>query len=226
MARETIQQALVQGLLARRFVARDDLRAIYGDLCSALQVSEAFEADLDAIQMSLSPLGLDVRTCHDQVTAVAYVALINAKGDSLAELATPYSPSELHYIRSLIGHMIHAPDARFAIPSTQALLVASHMQPTPLTKQAASDLLQNLERRGWFAYLRRTGAYTLTTRALCELDAFLRQEWEGAMYECLVCYALVTLGERCASPQCQAAVHTSCIDAFCARHTSCPQCHQ
>lgn len=70
-------------------------------------VSEAFEADLDAIQMSLSPLGLDVRTCHDQVTAVAYVALINAKGDSLAELATPYSPSELHYIRSLVRPLTH-----------------------------------------------------------------------------------------------------------------------
>ena len=123
-----------------------------------------------------------------------------------------------------IDAIFTAPAARFAVPSTRALQIASHMQPTPLTKHAATELLRNLELRGWLRLSRTTGAYALTVRALCELDTYLRTEFEDAVLECMSFYALVTLGSQCATDGCRGAVHTACEDAYRAGHSACALC--
>ena len=115
---------------------------------------------------------------------------------------------------------------RYALSSTQALQLAMHSQPVPLTKHAASQLLENLERRGWLHLSRTIGAYSLTLRALHELDTYIRTELEDCVLECLTCYAIVTQGERCSTPACRGAVHTSCVDAYRAGHATCTVCGQ
>jgi len=181
--------------------------------------------DLAALQPRVAAVGLDVRTCHDPVSAAPFVVLTNAKADALAELATPHSPAELQYIKALVDAVVHAPDYRFAVPSTQALQMASQMQP-PMTKQAANELLRSLEHRGWLVLSRRTGAYALSLRALVELDTYLRNEMDGGVLECMVCYTIVTVGAVCRTHGCRGAVHTSCADAYRAGHTTCAQCAQ
>ena len=99
-------------------------------------------------------------------------------------------------------------------------------QPVPLTKHAASQLLENLERRGWLHLSRTIGAYSLTLRALHELDTYIRTELDDCVLECLTCYAIVTQGERCSTPTCRGAVHTSCVDAYRAGHATCTVCGQ
>ncbi|WFD28066.1 hypothetical protein MNAN1_003074 [Malassezia nana] len=181
-SRATLQQALVQGLLSRRMVKRAELEHLYAELCSALGLRSALDEDLAEIQPRVAAVGLDVRTCHDPINATPYIVLMNAKADTLAEVATPYSPSELQYIKALIDAIFHAPDHRFSVPSTQALQLASNMQP-PMTKHAANELLHSLEHRGWLVLSRRTGAYSLSLRALMELDTYLRNDMEECVLE-------------------------------------------
>lgn len=177
------------------------------------------------IQPRVAAVGLDVRTCHDPVSAAPYVVLINTKADTFAEVATPHSPAELQYIKALIDAMFHAPSYRFAVSSTHALQMASQMQP-PMTKHAASELLHSLEHRNWLVLSRRTGAYSLSLRALMELDTYLRNEMDECVLECMVCYTLVTMGQVCSTRGCRGAVHTACDDAYRAGHTQCTQCAQ
>lgn len=224
-ARATLQQALVQALLSRGIVRRAELERLYQELSSALQVPPELDGDLAAIQPRVAAVGLDVRTCHDPVSAAPFVVLINAKADALAEAATPHSATELQYIKALVDAVFHAPDHRFAVPSTQALQMASQMQP-PMTKHAASELLHSLEHRGWLVLSRRTGAYALSLRALMELDTYLRNEMDECILECMVCYTIVTIGEVCSTHDCRGAVHSACQDAYRAGHTQCAQCTQ
>lgn len=220
MDRATLRQALVQCLLQRRMTKRADAYAAYQRLATHMGVDEAFDADLDAIHASLAPLGWDVRACHDQVRAEPYLLVVNAKSDELAQVATPYSAAELQYIKALVHAIFHAP--QYALPSIQALQLATHTQPVPLTKQTATQLLANLERRQWLHHL-PSGAYTLTLRALHELDTYIRHELdEACVLECMACYAIVTRGVRCA--WCRGAVHTSCQSAYEAGHATCAAC--
>lgn len=221
-----VRAALLQALLSRRVVLRTEAVALHTRIAEAVggpdQVS--FDSDVIQLQSELARVGLELRVCNDERTAEAYVLLVNTKADALAEIATPYSAVELVYIKTVVEHVVMAPNARFAIASTRALQLASDAQ---LTKRAASDLLQNLEQRDWLHLTRSTGYYTLTLRALNELDSYLRNEFEEQMLECVSCFALVTHGTRCASDGCHAALHTACqqwVQTSGAAARACPLC--
>lgn len=224
-----VRPAFVQALLARRVVRRGEAAAMHAQIAEAAGVHDAdLDADLAALHTSLARLGLDLRACHDQRTGEPFLVLVNAKADTLAEIATPYSAVELVYIKSVVRRVcadqIEAIVTHpcFALRSTDALHLAG---PAQLTKRAASDLLQNLEQRGWLQLQRSSGHYTLTLRALNELDTYLRNAYEEHLLECVACFALVTYGEQCATPGCRAALHTACRQWRAAEEQrSCPRC--
>ncbi|KAI3626755.1 hypothetical protein CBS14141_000756 [Malassezia furfur] len=175
-----VRAAFVQALLARRVVPYRDAAALHARLAAAAGEDGSLNADLAALHTDLARLGLEVRTCHDQRTGDAFLVLVNTKADALAELATPYTAVELAYIKSVIAALLRTAP-RFALPSTAALQLAA---PAQLTKRAAADLLTNLEERGWVHLSHTTGSYTLTLRALHELDTYLRHEAEDEVLEC------------------------------------------
>lgn len=85
-------------------------------------------------------------------------------------------------------------------------------------------MLQNLEQRSWLQLSRTTGHYTLTLRALNELDAYIRNEFEEHVLECAACFALVTHGEQCATDGCRGALHTACKQWLQGGKRPCPLC--
>ncbi|WFC99401.1 hypothetical protein MYAM1_002145 [Malassezia yamatoensis] len=178
-------------------------------------------------------IGLEIRTCHDQRTGQAYMMLVNTRADSLAEIATPYTATELMYIKSLVRFLdlkpliqietIFVNHPRYAISSMAALQLAG---PAQLTKRAASDVLAHLQEQKWIDLSRSTGQYTLTLRALQELDTYLRNQLEQHVLECVACFALVTQGEQCATDGCRGALHTSCRQWHSAQpNRRCPACN-
>lgn len=182
------------------------------------------ERVLEQINGDLAPLGYEVRSCVDEQSEALQLVVVNTKANAFAELATPYSPAELAYVKMVIQAIFHAPDAQFSVASNAALQLASQMQPTPMTKRAASDLLESLQLRRWLTLSRRTGRYALTVRALNELDMYLRSEFEEQVYECRSCYELVTIGWRCSAVGCRGALHRTCAARSHAAEEGCPAC--
>ena len=88
-AAETRRQALLQVLLSRRFCTRSEAHDAYLVLTEELEESlpDEFDRDVDALSTALAPLGLELRACHDPAHGTPYLALINAKADSLSELS-------------------------------------------------------------------------------------------------------------------------------------------
>ena len=200
------RQALVQMLLARRVMPLADAERVWTRVTHDMGESGALADALTALNAELTHVGLEVRSARDQSRGTPLVVLVNTRGDAIAEGATPYTGSELAFVRALVD-AASAPDA-FAISTTDALSLAAH----PMSKRAATDVLRSLVERGWIS--ERRGAYVLAPRALCELDAYLRSD-ENAL-ECGACYELVTIGERCTTPGCRGALHTVCVRATCA----------
>ena len=168
------RQALVQMLLARRVMPLADAERVWTRVTHDMGESGALADALTALNAELTHVGLEVRSARDQSRGTPLVVLVNTRGDAIAEGATPYTGSELAFVRALVD-AASAPDA-FAISTTDALSLAAH----PMSKRAATDVLRSLVERGWIS--ERRGAYVLAPRALCELDAYLRSD-ENAL-EC------------------------------------------
>lgn len=75
---------------------------MYRHLAEHLGYGDKWDEDLEAIQHRLQPLGFEVRSCHDEISGTVFLVLINTKSDALAQVATPYTASELQYIKTLV----------------------------------------------------------------------------------------------------------------------------
>ncbi|WFD06941.1 hypothetical protein MVES1_002296 [Malassezia vespertilionis] len=166
--------ALLQTLLSRRFLAREEAERCYAALEDAMEErGPGLDDAITLLNERLAGVSLEIRACHDQISRAQFLVLVNTKADTLAELATPYTPTELVYIKAILEAIWTAPQRHYALSSTAALQLAPSLQ---LSKRAASDLLQDLERRNWI--VNRGGYYTMSLRALTELDAYIRNEFE------------------------------------------------
>lgn len=103
-----------------------------------------------------------------------------------------------------------------------------------LKHSEVETVLENLVGGGWFEKSRE-GFYSLTPRALLELRPWLlgtfndpdaeEGEWQRIKF-CEACKDIVTVGIRCAEPDCILRVHDICEDAFwrTRRDKKCPRC--
>ncbi|KAJ4165062.1 hypothetical protein LMH87_006709 [Akanthomyces muscarius] len=103
-----------------------------------------------------------------------------------------------------------------------------------LKHSEVETVLENLVGGGWFEKSRE-GFYSLTPRALLELRPWLlgtfnypdaeEGEWQRIKF-CEACKDIVTVGVRCAEPDCIVRVHDICEEAFwrTRRDKKCPRC--
>ncbi|OAQ96343.1 hypothetical protein LLEC1_01052 [Akanthomyces lecanii] len=103
-----------------------------------------------------------------------------------------------------------------------------------LKHSEVETVLENLVGGGWFEKSRE-GFYSLTPRALLELRPWLLGtfnypdaedgEWQRIKF-CEACKDIVTVGVRCAEPDCIVRVHDICEEAFwrTRRDKKCPRC--
>ncbi|CEH17759.1 Non-SMC (structural maintenance of chromosomes) element 1 protein (NSE1) [Ceraceosorus bombacis] len=215
---KVLRAAFLQALLSRRIVSESESKAIFLRVCAACgleadrDVTSQYEAFIDEIMQHLAPLGLELRSTVDQTRSegggVTVRAITNAKVDELSKLATPFTPLELSYIKRVVSGIVTAPDECFCVSTTEALLVARRTTP-PLSKRAAEALLDRVVARGWFLQS-GTGYYSLGTRAILELQMYLKAEFPDHMLLCKSCDEIVTVGLSCSVPGCDARLHRHC----------------
>lgn len=62
---------------------------------------------------AITGLGLEIRRVVDEWTSKPLVALVNTKGDEIAQLATTYTPQEIAFIKRLVSFV---PFTMYATP--------------------------------------------------------------------------------------------------------------
>ncbi|PWN53175.1 hypothetical protein IE53DRAFT_384356 [Violaceomyces palustris] len=206
------RRAYLQAILSRRSLTESQSKHLHRSACKVTRApysEDEYGEFFDQVSNSLSKVGLEIRRLIDQETNVATLALINTKGDEMAQMATNYSASELAFIKRLIQAIFTAEDEAYSLTSINALRLGGELKP-PMSKRTCEKLLENLVSKSWFSYSASSGRYKFSTRSILELEGYLRNEFPDFVLECYHCKNLVTKGLACAKPNCKLRLHLHC----------------
>lgn len=213
---------------------------------------EDFQSYLGAASQAASLFDYEIRSTVHQVTKQRIYALVNTASDPQTQLATTYTPDELSFIKRLLDAMFEKYNTArmevLAVTEMQAMKLArpdrrqsqadgaSSQAPTDrgLKHSEVENVLGGLVDGGWMERSRE-GFYSLSPRALLELRPWLVESYNDADAEpndwqrikfCEACKDLITVGLRCAEPDCTLRLHDACQDAFwrARRGKTCPKC--
>ena len=155
------------------------------------------EADLSAYISSantaISPFDLEIRSTVHQVTGSRIYALINSTSDPMTQLATPFTPDEISFVKRVLDGMFETNNtSRNEVMAIQPMQ-ASRLAKAPsnrreseaetqgsagqgITQTQADKVLKSLVEQGWFEKSRKN-FYSLTPRALMELRGWLMETY-------------------------------------------------
>ncbi|TCD61082.1 hypothetical protein EIP91_009049 [Steccherinum ochraceum] len=231
---DDVQRLFLQAIFSRRIVTQKLALKLWEKCIDAVNAADEtleinFEDSRDSwdkwvqkINEALNPIDLEFAHMSDQNSGKELYALVNRRGDEIAQMATEYSPNEIAYFKNLIEKIMLAPNESYCISSLAALREASQLK-TTMTKSQAEVVLNSLVAKGWLHYS-RGGKYTLSTRTLLELGTYLRSAYEDQILDCTVCYEMVTRGTACKTPNCKARLHKHCFTTYRRLNDTCPTC--
>ncbi|CAG7846442.1 SubName: Full=Uncharacterized protein {ECO:0000313/EMBL:CCA66936.1} [Serendipita indica DSM 11827] len=223
-------------MVSRRYVSEDLAAVLWKkseEACRSLndeipQMYNAAEVNIyiQEINETLVPLSIEFKSRIDEVSGKRIWALVNTVEGEIAKVATEYTPAEIGLYKAVIDHIVLAPRDSFCVGEIACLREASSLKPS-MPKSQAEATLKNFVANGWL-YKSPRGRYTLSTRALIELELYLRRTYEDEIFDCAHCKELCTLGIACDShlDECDTYLHRHCYDLL--RRTTprlkCPNC--
>ncbi|KAF9579325.1 hypothetical protein BGW38_004463, partial [Lunasporangiospora selenospora] len=161
---------------------------------------EDFSDFIAEVNEGLNGADLEIRKAADEITGIPVMALTNTNGEKIAQVATSYNPTELEYFKHLLDLIVTADDEVYCISSTAALHETGRLKnkedkPLSLTKREAELILDRFVADKWL--IRSTaGAYSLSMRALLELQTYLKETYDEQIQECTLCMEIITKGQR------------------------------
>lgn len=229
-----VQRLFLQAILSRRILSQKLAAQIWLKCVQAVQaIDETLEveygedrASWDAwvtkINTALNPLDLEFAHILDESTGKDMYAIVNRKGDEIAQLATEYSPVEIAYFKAILEQIMLAPNESFCVSSLAALREVGHLK-ISMTKTQAEHVLASFVTRGWLIKSKK-GRYSLSTRSILELQPYLRSTYPDEVLECTICMEMVTSGYACPTQACKIRLHTHCYTNYRKVHANCPAC--
>ncbi|KAJ9096337.1 hypothetical protein QFC21_005157 [Naganishia friedmannii] len=208
-----------RAVAAMREVKGDDYEPPYSASRKGIQ------SFVDEIGEGLAELGLQVIVTRDETKeGNLWICLVNSDNiedqNDVTKLASDLSSLEVSYFRRIISEVIEQSYPANSVSSVQALNIAGDLEPTPIPKSQAQEILAALVSRGWLSKSTRS-RYTLGTRSLIELGPWLKStfgdpeegdEEDGFLKECVQCNKLLIQGLKCPGRDCLVHVHLFCFD--------------
>ncbi|ODA76737.1 hypothetical protein RJ55_08008 [Drechmeria coniospora] len=252
LAHGTITLREAQNILAAIINASSESN---GDIRPDQVTQEDFQAYLEVASEAASLFDYEIRSTVHQLSKERIYALVNTASDPQTQLATTYNSEELSFIKRVLEGMFdkyNTPRMEvLAITEMQAIKLArpnrrqsqldvSGEEQTQTTSDRGlkhsevENVLASLVEGGWLEKS-RDGFFAVTPRALLELRPWLiemyndpdvgPEEWQRIKF-CEACKDIVTMGLRCAEPNCTLRLHDICQEAFwrAQRTSSCPKC--
>ncbi|TFK76523.1 hypothetical protein BDN72DRAFT_755297 [Pluteus cervinus] len=231
-----VDRLFLQAVLSRGVLSGDLARTIWQKCGDAIKAVDermapqntadraAWDAFVARINKSIDDLDLDFRQFHDEVSGKEMYGLVNKKDDEIAQMATDYSPGEIVYFRAIVEQIMLAPHEAFSVTSLAALREVSAIKPKlNFTKTQAEVVLNSFVAKGWLLKSKR-GRYSLSSRAMIELNPYLKTTYPDEVLECTICMEMVTKGVACCTDNCKTRMHYHCFSTFRRRHEGCPAC--
>ncbi|KAF9567521.1 hypothetical protein CPC08DRAFT_680722 [Agrocybe pediades] len=220
----TLSRGVMSVELAKNLWARSV--QIVNDSNSALKIQhngskDAWNEFLTRINRSIDKLDLEVKVLHDEESGREMCALVNTKGDEIAQLATDYTPAEITFFKGVVEQIMLAPHEAYSVSSLAALREINELK-LSMTKSQGEILLASFVAKGWLLKS-KLGRYSLSTRSLLELQPYLKSTYPDEILECTVCMEILTRGLACYTPNCKVRMHHHCFARY-RRSSECPSC--
>ncbi|TFK55006.1 hypothetical protein OE88DRAFT_1623283 [Heliocybe sulcata] len=233
-----VQRLFLQAVISRRVLSYTLAHVIWWKCIDAvkaadstLQIPKPREDDRAAwdsftakVNESLNPLDLEFRHLHDELSGREMYALVNRKGDEVAQLATGYTPAEIAYFKAIVEQIMLAPHESFSVSSLAALREVNFLK-TNMSKTQAEVVLGSFVANGWLLKSKR-GRYSLSTRSLLELLPYLKSTYPDEVIECTICLEILTRGVACPTRNCKVRLHDHCFNNYKRIHSTCPSCNE
>ncbi|KDR81537.1 hypothetical protein GALMADRAFT_60342 [Galerina marginata CBS 339.88] len=226
-----VDRLFLQAVLSRGIMSSNLAKILWEKSVKAVNASDntlnirhskddgSWQEFVGKINKSLDKLDLEFRTLHDELSGREMYALVNRKGDEIAQMATDYTPVEITFFKAILEQIMLAPNESYSVSSLAALreLNAAKLN---MTKSQAEVVLASFVSKGWLLKS-KLGRYSLSTRSLLELLPYLKSTYPDEIIECTVCME----GVACHTPNCKTRLHFHCFNNYRRRHSGCPSCN-
>ncbi|KAF4579090.1 CDP-diacylglycerol-serine O-phosphatidyltransferase [Pleurotus pulmonarius] len=229
-----VQRLFLQAVLSRGALSVTLAQAIWAKCVDAVNDADnslhiphsnqrdAWDGFVARVNTSIDALDLEFRHLHDQHTGREMYALVNRKGDEIAQMASHYSPAEIAFFRALVEQIMLAPNESYCVSSLAALREVHDLQ-TSMSKSQAEIVLGSFVANGWL-YKSKQGRYSLSTRSLLELLPYLKTTYPEEVNECTICMDIITHGVACHTANCKTRMHFHCFATYRRLHNACASC--
>jgi len=231
-----VQRLFLQAVFSRGVISVKLAQALWAKSIEAVKAADesldiaysgeraAWEAFVTNVNNALNHLDFEFAHLQDEITGRDMYALVNRKGDEIAQMATDYTPFEIAYFKAIVEQIMLAPRECYSISSMAALREVTMLKSkSNMSKTQAEVVLGSFVANGWLLKSKR-GRYSLSTRTLMELNPYLKSTYPGEYVECTICMDIMTRGIACHTPNCKTRLHYHCFSNFRKNHHTCPTC--
>ncbi|XP_054717694.1 non-structural maintenance of chromosomes element 1 homolog [Uloborus diversus] len=215
---EDQHRMFIQAFMWKKICSAEEVRSIHRKCHEQNHVPVSdLKAFVEKINNALYLINMTITKGTDEVTGEDYYVLTNATDNSISRLSGEYKQNELELFKKIITCIVESEDGK--VPSITVLNLADEVS---ISKKDAEEIVTKFSKDGWL--LTDGGSIFLSTRAIAELQIFLKAHFRDIITVCFVCKNVVFQGDACG--QCDKKIHHHCKRNFFSQRAReiCPTC--
>lgn len=136
-------------------------------------------------------------------------------------MASDFAENELDLFRKALELIIDS-ETGFA-SSTNILNLVDQLKGKKMRKKEAEQVLQKFVQNKWL--IEKEGEFTLHSRAILEMEQYIRETYPDAVKICNICHGLLLQGQSCET--CGIRMHLPCVAKYFQSNSEprCPHCN-
>ncbi|XP_048188670.1 non-structural maintenance of chromosomes element 1 homolog [Perognathus longimembris pacificus] len=182
---------------------------------------ERLEDFINTINSVLESLYIEIKKGVTEDDGRPIYALVNLATTSVSKMATDFAENELDLFRKALELIIDS-ESGFA-SSTNILNLVDQLKGKKMRKKEAEQVLQKFVQNKWL--IEKEGEFTLHSRAILEMEQYIRETHPDAVKTCNICRGLLIQGQSCET--CGIRMHLPCVAKYfrSAAEPRCPHCN-
>lgn len=181
---------------------------------------EKLEDFINNINSVLGPLYIEIKKGVTEDDGRPVYALVNLATTSISKMASDFAENELDLFRKALELIIDS-DTGFA-SSTNILNLVDKLKGKKMRKKEAEHVLQKFVQNKWL--IEKEGEFTLHSRAILEMEQYIRETFSDSVKTCNICHSLLIQGQSCGT--CGIRMHLPCVAKYFQSNSRprCPNC--
>ncbi|XP_045156156.1 non-structural maintenance of chromosomes element 1 homolog isoform X2 [Echinops telfairi] len=182
---------------------------------------EKLEDFINNINSVLESLYIEVKKGVTEDNGRPIYALVNLATTPVSKMASDFAENELDLFRKALELIVDS-ESGFA-SSTNILNLVDQLKGKKMKKKEAEQVLQKFVQNKWL--IEKEGEFTLHSRAILEMEQYIRETYPDSVKMCNICHSLLIQGQSCET--CGIRMHLPCMAKYfqSSPEPHCPHCN-